>query len=156
MTTTIRVPSDANFPSTGAAGLSKVNDEFVLTFDDSTSEDAIFELIAPSDWASGTLSARIHYNMASATTGNVVWEVSIEAIAEGESVAAASYDTANSLTDAVQGTAANLGIATITCSNKDSVASGEKVRVRVRRAGGNGSDSATGDAYLRRLELTAA
>jgi len=100
---------------------------------------------------SGTVKADIGYFMDSATSGNVVWGVQVEAITDGDSIdmtTTSSFDTTNNATSAVPGTAKYPKLATITLTNKDSVAAGDWVRVNVARKAADGSDTATGNANL--------
>lgn len=102
---------------------------------------------------SGTLKADIHYMMASATSGTVNFEVSVEAVTAADATdldAGESFDSVNSGSATVPGTAGYLGVMTITLTNKDSVAAGDYVRLKLDRDGDDGGsdDTATGDAYV--------
>ena len=119
-----------------------------LAFDAGTDEAAYFTIFCPQGFTSPFTV--IHtYAMASATSGNVIMDTTIEAITDGDATdtdAGESLDTANtSGATAVPGTAGYIDQLSIACSNGDSVAAGDYVRIRVRRVGSNGSDTATGD-----------
>jgi hypothetical protein len=120
-----------------------------LAFDASTEEWASFQFQMPADYASSPV-AKLHYKMASATTGDVVWVVQIAAVSDGDStdVDAKAFGTANSGTVTVPGTAGFLDIASITLTNADTVAAGDFVVVRVARDADAAGDTATGDAEL--------
>lgn len=128
----------------------------VLLFDASTDENIQWTFIAPQG-LTGTLTAVLTYIMASATTGNVIMAVSVEAVTDGDTLdldAADSFDTANtSAATAVPGTAGHIDQLSITLTNADSIAAGDYVRVRVTRDADNASDTATGDLLLLAVEL---
>lgn len=120
-----------------------------LAFDASTEEWVSYAFQMPADYASAP-AAKIHYKMASATSGDVVWVVQIAAVSDGDAadVDAKAFGTANSATVTVPGTAGYIDVASITLTNADSVAAGDFVVVRVARDADAGGDTATGDAEL--------
>lgn len=126
-----------------------------MAYDDTTKETAISKAIRiPAAYTgSGTLKADIDYAMATATSGNVAFEVSVEAVTPGDAIdldAADSFDSANSNSGAVPATAGYPQRITVTLSSKDSVAAGDYVRLKLARiAPTNGSTAtATGDARV--------
>ena len=126
-------------------------------FDAATDESIDFVLTVPADFASAPL-LDIHYRMATATTGSVRWEVLVEAITAGDAVdtdAASSFASSNSNGGTVPGTAGYVGKITVTLTNADSMAAGDKLRLRVSRDanGTTGTDDATGDAHLLALDF---
>jgi hypothetical protein len=130
----------------------------VLAFDASTDEAAAWTAIVPQGWT-GTPTAVITYCMASATSGTVGLQVSVEAISDGDTVdidASTSYDTVNnSASTTVPGTAGYIDQITVTLTNNDSSAAGDLLRVKLNRdADGSAiTDSATGDLYLISVEI---
>ena len=142
------VPDGTNHPNIAVA-----QDRIFYDFDDSTDEILVS---SPFVWpeaytGSGTLKATISYIMTSATSGDVIWTVAVEAVTAADAVdldSASDFDTANSVTDTVPGTQGYLAQATVTLTNADSVASGDMVRIKLTRDADNGSDTATGDARL--------
>ena len=64
-----------------------------------------------------------------------------------------SYDTANTVTDTVPGTAGYLAEASITMSNTDSLAANDLVTIKFYRDANAGGDTASGDADLYALSL---
>jgi len=98
---------------------------------------------------SGALKADICYYMASATSDDIEFEVYMEAISDGDSIdmdGASSFDSANTVNPTVPGTGQYPDICTATLSNKDSVASGDYVRLKLAL---DASDSAaTGDCNV--------
>lgn len=144
----------ASLDSSTPAGLAFANSIPYLAFDDAADEHAYFSFIMPSDFdntASPTLKLR--YSAASATSGNVVFAAEVMAVSENEAQGSESYDTANSATDAVPGTAGLVGYASITLTNRDSLAADDLARIRISRDANNGSDTATGDIYLHAASL---
>ncbi len=127
-----------------------------LAFDAATDEAAYWTLAIPQGYTS-PLTAVISYAMASATTNAVVWDVTVEAITSADSMDTdntESLDTANTASaDTVPGTAGHLKQVTVTLTNGDSAAAADYVRIRIRRVGSSGSDTATGDAYFFGCEL---
>lgn len=98
---------------------------------------------------SGTLKLDVWYMMASATTGDVRLVCAVEAVTDGDALdedAGESFDTENTATENVPGTAGHPSKLSITLTNKDSVAAGDKVRLKLSRDANHGSeDDATGD-----------
>lgn len=142
-------------PSSGGCGRGVVQNRPYLAFDAAAQESSLTPAIQlPAAYTgSGTLKADIHYMMASATSGTVNFEVSVEAFTEADAVdldAGTSFDSVNSGSETVPGTAGYLSVMTITLTNKDSVAAGDYVRLKVDRDGDDAGsdDSATGDAYV--------
>lgn len=142
-------------PSSGGCGRGFVQNRPYLAFDASTQESSRTPQVQmPAAYTgTGTLKADIHYIMASATSGTVNFEVSVEAFTAADAVdldSTESFDTVNSGSATVPGTAGYLGVMTITLTNKDSVAAGDYVRLKVDRdADDAGSDdTASGDARV--------
>jgi hypothetical protein len=127
----------------------------VLAYDATADEAAYWSLVVPQGWTSA-YTVVISFIMASATSGNVVWGATVQAITDGDTFdldAGESYDTENTVTTAVPGTAGYLKQSSITLTNNDSSAAADYLRIRIRRVGSNGSDTATGDAYFLTAEL---
>lgn len=131
----------------------------VYTFD-TTDEEAIVspQLVMPSQYTGSGLTAKIHFAMKTATSSNVVWDVAIEAVTPDTDTldmeASSSFDTVNSVTAAVPGTAGNPSDASVTLTNNDSVAAGDSFRIAIRRDTDNASDAAAGDAMLYAVEIS--
>ncbi len=126
-----------------------------LAFDASADEAAYWTMAVPQGFT-GTMTLVISYIMASATSGNVVWGAAVEAVTSGDTVdldTTESLDTENTATSAVPGTAGYLKQESITLTNQDSAAVADYMRIRIRRVGSNGSDTATGDAQFLGAEL---
>ncbi len=156
-TRAILTPFSAEFPASNFPQLTTVNARPALAFDASTQETAYWTLAAPQG-LSGALSCVITYMMASATSGNVDFEVAVEAITDADATdldATTSFDTVNSSgATAVPGTAGYIDQVSITLTNADSIAAGDLVRISVSRDADDGTnDTATGDLYLLAAEV---
>ncbi len=143
-------------PASAAATVDTRNQHWVLDFDGSANEDAIFSGVMPQHYAAGGVTVRIGYSMSSATSGDIDWDAAFERIADGVlDVDADSFATANSVdTTTVPGTSGLVDVVSITFTNgadMDSVAVGEQFRLKITRDATN--DSATGDAELHWVEL---
>jgi hypothetical protein len=150
-------PESAHFPSSNFAPLMMINRRPALAFDASTDESCYWTFIAPTQM-SGALTAKIHYIMASATTGTVNFEVALEAITPGDSTdldAGTSFDSINSVSGTVPGTAGYEQVLSVSLTNADSIAVGDLCRVSLNRDANDGGsdDSATGDAYCMGIEI---
>ena len=100
---------------------------------------------------SGTLKAAIGYFMASATSGDLKWDIAVEAVTDADAVdldSASSFDTENTVTVTVPATQGHLDVATITLTNKDSVAAGDMVRLNIICDSVDAATTTTGDANL--------
>ena len=142
------VPDASNPP-----GVDQVQDRVFLAYDDTTVETARTKAIEwPQGYAAGALKAKLYYFMASATSGLVDFEVSIEAVTDADPLvldAADSFDTANAAQATVPGTAGHLDMLDITLGNIDSVAIGDMVRFKLERDADDGTDdTASGDARV--------
>jgi hypothetical protein len=127
-----------------------------LAYDAGTDEAAYWTLAVPQGFTS-PFTAVISYAMASATSNAVVWDVTVEAVTSADSMdtdTSESLDTANTASaDTVPGTAGHMKQVSVTLTNGDSAAAADMLRIRVRRVGSSGSDTATGDAFLFLVEL---
>lgn len=141
-------------PSSNHADRGVVQNREYMAFDAATVEamyTAAFHMPAAYT-GSGTLKVDIYYAMASATSGKVDFEICVEAITSGDAVdtdSASSFDTANAANETVPGTAGYMSKLTITLTNKDSVAAGDMVRLKLERDADDATDdTASGDARV--------
>lgn len=128
-----------------------------LAYDATADEAAYWTGVAPQGWT-GTGTAVITFAMASATTGNVIADVTIEAVTDADAVpnlaSAESLDTANtSAATSVPATAGLMKQLSITLTNADAIAVADMVRFRFRRVGSHASDTATGDMNVYAIEI---
>ena len=111
----------------------------------------------PGQYGSGTLKASIGYMMASATSGKVDFEVSVEAVTDGDSTdldSGASFDAINAINATVPATAGYLAVLTVTLANKDNVAAWDMFRIKLGRDADDATDdTATGDARVLWVEI---
>lgn len=149
------LPEAAHYPSSNFPQLMTVNQRPVLAFDATTAERAFWTLLVPQGWT-GTKTAVITYMMASATSNGVAFDVAIEAVTAGDSTdldATTSFDSVNTGTDTVPGTAGYIKQISVTLTNNDSSAAADYLRVYLERAVANASDTATGDCYVLAVEI---
>lgn len=155
-TRAVLTPGLAEYPASAYPGLTISNLRPVLAYDDTTAEIAYWTFVIPQGWT-GTKTCEVYYKMASATSGTVEWEVSVEAVTDADATdldATTSFDTANSGSATVPGTAGYLDVISVTLTNNDSSAAGDYVRIRIARDADDGTnDTATGDAHLLFAEI---
>lgn len=132
------------------ARLEMINGRWVLAFTDIQNDQTLLETVMPQAYSGGALVLQILGFMESATTGDVDFTAEIEAISPLDTVdldTADSFDSANSSVDnAVPGTAGYLFACSIVLTNRDAVAGGDHLRIRLTRD--QASDTATGKYYL--------
>ena len=152
----VGLPGNAEFPSSTFPQLPQINARPVLAFDAATDETCYWTDVAPQG-LTGTITLYVYYAMASATSGNIIWQAQIEAVTDGDALdldATTSFDTANtSSATAVPGTAGYIDVVAITLTNADSLAAGDYYRIGLNRDANNASDTASGDAYVLAVEL---
>ncbi len=126
-----------------------------LLYDPAADERCTWQFRMPADYASG-LTAVVSWKAASATSGDVVWDVRIAAVTAGDAtdVDAKGFGSANTATGTAPATAGYLVDTSVTVTNADSVAAGDFVVVRLARNGSSGSDTASGDAECVSLGIT--
>ena len=144
-------PYDNEPPATSYATLASVNDEPVLAFDTATQEAAIFSAFLPQSYTGGNITVGLLWTSASGVSGTVGWDVSIERIGTTQNISTNSFATAKIVTAAtVPGTALvpaqSTVVLTAGATDTDSVAAGEKFRIRIRRD--VATDTLANDAYL--------
>lgn len=153
-TRAIFLPYAAEFPSSNFPALTLVNRRPALALDAATNETCQWTSVAPQG-LTGTLTALIYYIMASATSGDTDWDVSLEAVTDGDAVdldAGDSFGSVNSTDNTtVPATAGYLDVVSVTLTNADSIAAGDYFRLKLTRDAA--SDTATGDALVLAVEL---
>jgi hypothetical protein len=148
-------PQSAEFPASSFPQLAQVNTRPALAFDAAVDEACYWTAIAPTGF-SGALTVVVHYIMASATAGAVVFQAALEAVTPGDALdldAAASFDTANNGNGNVPGTAGYMQSITISLANADSIAAGDLFRLSLSRDADNAGDTAAGDCFVLAIEL---
>lgn len=155
-TLAIFLPYDNEPPSSDYATLDLRNGHPVLDFDDTTNESAVFSEVLSRSYAGGGITVYLHYSMTSATSGDVDWDVQIERIGDAQQdVDSDGFAAANSVDNTtVPGTSGHVDIVNVTFTDgadMDSIAVGEKFRIKVTRDAS--SDTASGDAELHAVEI---
>ena len=142
-------------PATNFATLDTRNSIAILDFDDATDESAIFLGIIPeaASLASG-LKIRIIWTAATATSGNCVWDASLEGLTTD--IDTDSFDTAASVTATTNAISGVPNYTEITLTTIDSITAGDGFRLKINRDANNGSDTMTGDAELIAVEVRSA
>jgi hypothetical protein len=142
-------------PSTAFATLDTRNSIAILDFDDTTDEQAIFLGIIPEAAVlTSGLKIRIIWTATTATSGDCVWDASIERMTTD--IDSDSFDTIASVTTTTNGTSGVPNYSEITLTTIDSVTAGDGFRLKVTRDANNGSDTMTGDAELIAVEVRSA
>lgn len=153
-------PADNEPPASAYAQADEANGaaspDPVLAFDDTTAEYAVFTGLMPRNYAGGGITLSLLAAMASATSGTLGWTVELERRQAGTtSIGSDSWATAQTITAVtVPGTAGVLqtfSLAISSGANMASIAAGEWFRLRLKRDVAN--DTATGDAWLKGLEI---
>ena len=143
-------------PASAFATLDTRNSQLVLNFDAATQESAVFVGAVPENCTlSSGIVVRLWWMGATATSGNVRWGVSFERT--GTDMDADSFDSVTQATGAANGTSGIETLTTITATAIDSLAAGDKFRLRVTRIADDATnDTMTGDAQLVAVEMRVA
>lgn len=148
---------DNETPLSAYAQLDYRNGHWVLDFDASTEESAMFASVLSRSYAGGGITVYIHWAATSAVSGDVIWAVQFERIGEGQQdIDSDGFATAGTVTATAPGTSGHLDIASIAFTDGpsiDSLAVGEGFRLKVYRDADAGGDTMAGDAELRFVEL---
>lgn len=127
-----------------------------LSFDDTTSESIVFQGMAHTDLSdSSDLTFTIHWGAATATSGDVKWDVQFEHMElDTLDIDSDSFATAQSVTDTAPGTSGFVtnGSITFTNAQADGITAGSPFRILISRDTGVGGNM-TGDAQLYRITL---
>lgn len=144
-------------PAASFATLDSRNAHLVLDFDAGTDENAVFHGILPRHYAGGGLTVSLLWAGTSATSGNTIWNVAIERLAdEAQDIDSDGFASAQAATAAAPATSGMLQYTDVTFTSgaqMDSLAAGEAFRLKVTRDADNGSDTMTGDAELWAVEV---
>ncbi len=123
----------------------------VADFADSGTFQMMRQVRLPADFT-GTVDVALKWRT-TATSGNVVWQVSTVCIADAE-VDDANWNTASTVTDAAKGTTNQSNDAAITTLTITGCAAGELMHFRILRDPTDGSDTLGATASLIGVELT--
>jgi hypothetical protein len=139
-------------PASNFATLDTRNNHLVLDFDDTTEESIYITDVIPegANLASG-IAVNLYIMATTATSGNARFGVQFEKW--GTDLDSDSFDTATEAHVAVSGTSGNEVVLTITCTALDSLAAGDRFRMRIYRdATDTTNDTVTGDIELAFVE----
>jgi hypothetical protein len=150
--------ADCEPPASNFATLDTRNGHLVLDFDASTDESAIFSGILPRHYAGGGVTVYLHVSASGITSGNHLFEVAFERVGDGsQDVDSDGFAAAQSAAaTAVPGTDGHVDIVSIAFTDgaqMDSVAVGEKFRLKITRNADDGSDTAAADIELHAIEI---
>lgn len=151
-----KFPKEHQLGAGTAATPDERNNQPVLDFADNATEEALFPILLPRNYAGGGTTVTIVFSMSTATTGNVVIGLSWERQDTGTDLDTDSFAAENTATVAVPAASGQPAYATITFTDgaqMDNIAVGESGRLRFRRLGGDAGDTAAGDLELRRIEV---
>lgn len=125
-----------------------------MPLDDTTDEGRQWDFILDRRYVS-TPILKVHYYMAGAnTTDDIVLVCRIAAVSDGDaSVTAKVFDAVNSATVTVPDAAGTEDVASITLTNNDSMAAGDRVMLLLYRDADAGGDTAAGDCVITSVEL---
>jgi len=144
-------------PASNYATLDLRNQHPVLDFDASTNESAVFSGVMPQSYAGTTgVTVYLHYSMSTAEADTVDWDAAFERVGDqqldvdGDSFAAVN-STDNTTVPGTTGLVDVISIAFTDGADMDSVAKGEKFRLKITRDAAN--DDAAGDAELHMVEI---
>lgn len=146
--------NDAMFPASAPAGGFSRNGHAILTFDDTTDENVVFEDTMSDDYSDGALTVDIHWVAASATSGTVSWDVAFERIADAgqdiDSDGFAAVQTVTEVTDGTSGVTTKTSIA-FTQAQADGITAGDAYRLKLTRDVSDGT--MVGDAQVLRVSV---
>ena len=149
--------TDSQPPASAFATLDTRNSIAILDFDDgATNEATTFCGVLPeaADLSAGLLVS-IRWMATSATSGNCRWGAQWEK--SGTDLDSDSFDSSTEAASAAPGTSGIEATTTLTCTALDSLAAGDRFRLRVYRdSSDTTNDTMTGDAELIAVEIRSA
>lgn len=148
--------TDNHPPASSYATLDTRNSHPVLDFDAAADESAIFAAVLSRTYTGLGLTVILHWTATSATSGTCRWAVSFERC--NTDIDADSFATANTAGTTTNGTSGIINTTSINFANgaeMDSLAVGERFRLKVMRDadGTSGTDDMAGDAELLAVEI---
>ena len=154
---TVRFIFDADsgiFPSGSFPELKQITNASmqrrVLAFDDTSTERCFFQTFAASGW-SGSLGACVVGYPDSATSGSIVWQLSVDARAAGVTMDGSSFGTTASILVGI--TAASLLSVAVLNPDDDGATAGRHLTFLLTRLTTSASDDATGDMFFQNLVI---
>jgi hypothetical protein len=144
------IPPASNFPTKDVSSGTNYPVR-CLDFDPATNETTFFVFQAV-EYGSGNITCRLRWYADTASSGSVVWVVSLATITPNTStqdIETKAFATSQSATTAHLGTTGQrLHETSVAISNLDSIVAGDWCVLRVVRDAANGSDDMAGDASL--------
>lgn len=154
-TVAVLTPAAAELPTSNFPQPSVVNGRPVLAYDAATQETAYWTFAVPQGFTSPfTVVLSLIGNAAG--TNSTYWEVAVEAVTSADATdldSATSFDTVNTGNVAMPSTQGHMVQLSITCTNSDSAAAADYVRISIARDADNVSDNFAADAYLLAAEV---
>ncbi|HZK06398.1 MAG TPA: hypothetical protein VFC82_11235 [Actinomycetaceae bacterium] len=123
-----------------------------IRFPQDRQTEAIFQFMAPSNYASGA-TLNLIYDTEDGEAGDIRMTAEVMAVSDGEAANVASFDTANVTTDTVEATVGETNLDTIALTNADSMADDDLVLVRLRRTPAHADDTVDADMRLFAIDL---
>lgn len=96
-----------------------------------TGQSARWGLRLTGEYAVDTLQARLVYDQDSAASGNITWDVKVQATAPGGAVTPTSYDVANSVTLTAPGQEGYIGATDVTLAADDGLVASNLLHLEV-------------------------
>ena len=128
----------------------------VLDFDPDTPTDAEFGCFMPRFFSGGDLTATIGWMASTASSGDVVWELSFKSVSDGDDLDTKGFVAATAVTSAAstvdEGVVVYVEITPLTYVDYDSIAAGEYFRIKLSRNTA-APDDMSGDAEMLFIEL---
>jgi len=147
-------------PATAYATLKVRNEQAVLNFLLQTNTAAYFSAVLPQNYAGGGITLRILWTSSRDVTGlleNVIFRVSWQAFKAGIKIDSTVFAATKQVTQPEVLIAGDeMAVSTLAFLNGveiDSLAVGEKFRIKVERLGGSASDTLNGDAEVHAIEI---
>ncbi len=127
----------------------------LLDFNDTINKSAVFSTIMPQHYDGGGITVYVHYQMTSATSGDVDIDGQFERNEDGANMTSDGFAAAQSIDNTtVPGTAGIKDVISIPFTNGaqiDNIVAGDEFRFKLTRDAV--SDTANGDLELRKIEL---
>lgn len=146
------IPTTSNY-----ATLALRNRHPVLAFDDTINKSIVFDFVMPQLYSGGGIAVILHSSAATATSGNAKAGVSLERVGDSQQdVDSDGFAGVNNRTFLVPATSGYVKQTRIQFANgvdMDSIAAGEKFRLKVTRLASGAADNMSGDWELHTAEI---
>ena len=123
-----------------------------LDFDDTVDEESIFRGTMSPNYTGGTITVHVIWSAQTATTGDVRWAVAFERVLVGtldtDADSFATEQTVDDTTNAASGVTEDAQITFTGGAQLDSLAAGDRFRLKLRRDGAQAEDTLSGDAEV--------